>query len=435
MAGPWEDYAAPAPPSGPWEEYNAPERTVVERGAILPQTKYSDGKWEWDIHSGVPGAIINGLTAPGRAYRGEMPMNERNPETGESRTSEQAVSASRDTAALGGINAPPGARSVGMGSARRPEPPTGQELIREGGRQMDQVRGMGVDYKAQAVGNMAQGVRQELINDGVLPEIAPSVHRILDRLTTPPEGGVANWQGIEAARKAFNPGNFTTPTEQMAAKRVQAALDRMVTDANPADVLAGPAADAGRLWSEARQNYAAGKRSEKISGENYSAGLGISERAAQRADAANSGQNLDNTLRSRVTSLLQNPRAVAGFNEEERAALRSFVEGDVTRNTLRKVGNILGGGGGMGAAVSGLGGAMVGNQVAGLPGMAAGVVPPLVGMAAKGAQNRAGQKALDAVDVLVRSRAPMANRQPSFVDPRIETMRMRGLLSGDYDGR
>lgn len=45
--------------------------TPINRGAVLPLTEYAD-RAEWDMSSGLPGMIGQALTAPGRAYRGEI---------------------------------------------------------------------------------------------------------------------------------------------------------------------------------------------------------------------------------------------------------------------------------------------------------------------------------------------------------------------------
>lgn len=43
----------------------------LRRGSILPVTEYAD-RTEWDMSSGIPGSMGRAVTAPARAYRGEM---------------------------------------------------------------------------------------------------------------------------------------------------------------------------------------------------------------------------------------------------------------------------------------------------------------------------------------------------------------------------
>jgi hypothetical protein len=45
--------------------------TPIRKGAVLPFTEYAD-RSEFDLTSGLPGALYNAMTAPARAYRGEI---------------------------------------------------------------------------------------------------------------------------------------------------------------------------------------------------------------------------------------------------------------------------------------------------------------------------------------------------------------------------
>lgn len=105
-------------------------------------------------------------------------------------------------------------------------------------------------------------------------------------------------------------------------------------------VLAGPADLASSTFKDARGNYAAEARSSQLTG--------IADKADLNAAVTNSGLNLDNATRQRVASVLNNPKLIAGFSPEEIAALNEVARGTPTRNAIRFVGNLLGGGGGLG---------------------------------------------------------------------------------------
>ncbi len=164
-------------------------------------------------------------------------------------------------------------------------------------------------------------------------------------------------------------------------------------------VVAGPAAAAGKNLADARANYAAAKRSDSLTG--------VEDAADLRAAAANSGQNIDNAIRGRLASLLLSPKARSGFNPDEIREIRRVAEGTLARNAVRNTGNLLGGGGGMGAIVTG--GAFGGAGIAaGSPELAAlGAAIPAVGVAAKQAGNAMTRGALRKVDEQTRMRSPL----------------------------
>lgn len=359
--------------------------------------------WPAKIVHGVVGAAKRGATLPGDVYAGRSdPM------------SEESIGRAADLASLT-LPVNPGVRAgdmalPGVAKTLRPakvEPPTVEALKAASNQGYDRVRDMGVEYSSDAVRAAADTIRRTLEQDGILGELAPKTHAVLGKLTDPPDGSIATSSGIEAARRAFgNAGkDFLNPTDQEAARRAVEGLDEFVQAPPEGSVLAGPASAAGRALEDARGNYAAAKRSEKLAGEdNFSS---IEGRAGLNAKVANSGQNLDNAVRQRVRDLLVSPKQRAGFSEEELAALQGVAEGNIPRNLTRGVGNILGGGGGLGtvAASTAAGGA---GLASGSPALAAaGAMVPIIGYGAKKVANAMTGRALHGADELVRQRSPL----------------------------
>lgn len=354
MAGPWEDYApsqAPAAaPQGPWADYApAPAPQPVYKGSFLPISRDAQGNVSFDASAGVLGmvteaakSLYSAATLPGDVYAGKVEPT--SPEAVRRAFDLATVATPINPAVRAGDRAIPG---LANNLRREPvKPPTADELYKVGGEGFDRVRDMGVDYSADAVARLAQSAGRGLENQGFIPKVAPDTHAILAELAAPPAGGVAPISGLEAARRSFGhiAGDFTNPREQAAAKVAQNAIDGFIRNADPSTVVAGDAAAAGRALTEARANWAAGARSDQING---------IERAAElRAAGAGSGQNLDNTLRQRLASLLLDPKKAAGFNEAERGAMEGFVRGEGGRDYLRSLGNALGGGGGIGTSIS-----------------------------------------------------------------------------------
>lgn len=289
----------------------------------------------------------------------------------------------------------------------KPVPPTGEALKAEGGRGYDLGREMGVDYSSKAVADHAMGLQMGLEKDGLIPVIAPKTHAIIQGLTSPPPGSVAPLQGIDAARRALREvsQNFhpDAASDRKAAGLAIRALDEFVdragTPSGAGAVVAGPAAEAAKTWKDARGNYAAGMRSSKLTG--------IEDTAELRAAIANSGQNFDNTLRQRIAALLQNPKLASGFTPEELAALKKTAIGELPANAARATGNVLGGGGGLGAAVtSGIAGS-AGAFMTGSPWGALAAGAPVVGNISKRIANALTGSNLKRVDEMVRRRSPM----------------------------
>jgi hypothetical protein len=399
-----------------------------------------------------PGAVADAATLPGDVYAGKVDPT--SPE-GIDRTAGLAMLATPvNPAVRAGDFAIPAARAVerpvpgtslalpdetatGAPQATRttyepilnlrtekPPVPTADELKAAGDQGYTQARGMGVDYSSEAVAKLARDLKAGLEEKGIIPEIAPSTHAVLDKLTSPPAGSVAPLTSVDAARQAF--GNLVmggSAVERKAAKIARGGFEDFLAAGDPSTVVAGPAAAAGEAVTTARGNIAASKRSDRLTT--------IEDTAELRSAAANSGQNLDNSIRQRAVSLLTNPKQRAGFSPGELAAIERVARGSASANLVRAVGNLLGGGGGLGAAVTAGGGAML-SGAAGLG--FAGAAAPLVGVAAKKAGNALTARALRAADEMVRARSPLMEQRmreavAKVADPgrRAALMRAMGL--------
>lgn len=418
-------YPTPAPAAAPSPAYS---------GSVLPFSRDAAGNVSFDSNAGILGSVKRALSLPGDVATGRVdPYSDQ----GKDRAMELAGFANPiNPAVRAGAQAIPGAALT----KTVPSPvraPTVDDLYAAASGGYERARSMGVDYSAGAVSKAAQSIRSTLEADGILGELAPKSFSILQKLEQPPQGAVAPLSGLEAARRALNNAkrDFTNPTEQLAAQRISEGIDRFVAEPSPGSVVAGPAAEAARTIKEARGNYAAASRSDKLSG--------IEEGAELRAAAANSGANLDNAVRQRVRAILDNPKQRAGFTDDELGALKSVVMGTATGNTLRRVGNLLGGGGGLGMALTGTIGGAVGGSAGGPAGMAAGILAPLVGMAAKKGGDAITRRGLLAVDEATRMRSPLGQGLLSAAPQQIKRESLRaaspiglfGLLGNALHGR
>ncbi|QRY69169.1 hypothetical protein JVX98_13185 [Ensifer sp. PDNC004] len=403
MAGPWEKYGGGVPTeAGPWTKHATAspkqEPPVVERGMLLPISKDAEGNVSFDSDSGLLGALKRVVMLPGEAMKGEIDPN--SPEA-IGRAAEFALTFSPINPAMrAGELAIPGVRN----SLARADidPPTAAALKAEAKTGFKAMRDSGVDYRAKAVEELARKIKGELETEGLIGEVAPKTHGVLDRLTSAPEGSVANISGLAAARKSFRQArkDFNNPSDQEAAAQAVGGLDEFISNPGAESVLSGSADEAAKLLRDANANWAASKRT------GYLGGLETS--AQRRAAAANSGQNLGNAIRQKAASALEKPRDVAGFNAAEKRAIEGVVQGDRVTNVTRSLSNMLGGGGGLGATAASTAGAVGGYMASGSPALTvAGAMLPLVGVGLRASSNRMTENALEEAIRLTAKRSPL----------------------------
>lgn len=365
-------------------------------GQVLPISVDAEGKGHFDSNAGLLGMVKRAFMLPGDAMAGKV-----NP------TSEEGIGRAAEFASVFSPMTPAVRAGEGMLAApnlkkARIEPPTAAALKEAGNQGYETARNMNVTYSSQGVADMAQQVRANLESRGIIPEVAPKTFAILDKLQSPPEGSVATISGVEAARRAFGHvgQDFSNLTDRGAGKFARSAVDDFLVATPEGVVVSGPATEAAREITNARGNIAASKRSEALTG--------IEDAAELRAAAANSGANTGNAIRSRVASLVTNPKKLSGFTDAERAQLEAIVRGTIPQNVTRAAGNILGGGGGLGSAVSGAVAGTGAAVMSGQPLMAgAGIAAPVIGAASKQVSNNLTRRALNAADEATRTRSPL----------------------------
>lgn len=416
-----------------WDSAPAVEAAEPQKGVLLPFSRDEQGNVSFDSDAGLLGVAKRAFMLPGQVMKGEVDPT--SPEGIERAAEFASMVTPINPAVRAGEWAIPGVRN----SLKKPDlkAPTALELREASDGLYEQAKEMGAEYSSQAVADVAKRVQSKLEEDGVISELAPKAFATLGKLQSPPEDSIATISGLDAARRVFGHigRDFTNPTEQLASGRAQRAID---------DFLGGPpdgsflpenleaVQGASRAINDARGNYAAHKRSLSLAG--------IEDAADLRAAAANSGQNSGNALRQRIASLILNPKASSGFTGDEKAALEGVVKGSRGANATRYLGNLLGGGGGLGAALTG---GLAGTAAAigtGNPAMSAiGVATPIFGAATKKVSNRLTEKALHAVDEATRKRSPLyekmvqgAAREANL--PAKKLAAIRALIMGASNG-
>lgn len=312
----------------------------------------------------------------------------------------------------------------------QPKVPTAQELKAAGSAGFDAARNLGVDYSPEAVKSMVDDLARSLQDDGFDSITAPKTAALLAKAGAIPEAGdgsvVASLNNLISLRKALQEAAGSgDASERAAASRGIAALDEFIAQADPSSVVAGTAAAAGSVLDTARGNYAAAMRSDAVTK--------AVTKAERNAAKSNSGQNLDNATRQRLESVLD--KESRGFSKEERQLLDDIVRGKHGANIARYVGNLLGGGGGLGQLVAGGIGATLGSAIGGTPGAIIGATAPAaLGTTAKQIGANITRSQARKLDEFIRMRSPLyksATEKPPVVQglsPAVPDILNRALL-------
>lgn len=402
------------------------------RGAILPFSVDAAGKGSFDIDAGLPGMAKRVFNLPGDVLGGVVDPQS---DEGMRRSLEFAATISPlGVASRASPSMIPGTRY----KEPAPKVPTQEALKEATAAGYKKAAEAGIEYTGSGIKNFADDVARYLDEEGFIAELSPKTRALLSKLQAAPEGSTANLKSIDAFRKQLNRiAGSPDRTESGAANIVIQRVDRFLENTVPADVVARPAGSlpaipgqsasrggeqAVRILGEARGNAAAGFRSERVTG--------LGDAAALRAAAANSGQNIGNTIRQRLASLILSRKDSRGFSKEEIASLKQIVEGTGGTNLMRRLSNMLGGGGGLGQTLIASGGAALGGTIGGVPGAIVGAgLPAGLGAGARAIANRLTKKQLSRADELVRMRSPLYKSRLQNTPSRARTAEWRAAMA------
>lgn len=424
------------------DELKAAYGAQPQRGVLDKLTGKDGGEryqtWPEKLVRGIGKSAVSAATLPGDVMSGEASPND----TG--RVIDMATLGTPVNPAIrAGDQLIPGAAKALK--AEKPVVPTTEELAKTGGADISAAKSSGLEIDSSALAGYSKELQQGLFDGSMFgktihPVDAPATFAKLKELENVPPGSfvtAANLQSLreslQATAQNFNPA---AAKDQLAASLAIKRLDSLLPNVAEKDVLAGAPAATQKLFEQGRGNYAAGQRSNDITGDLDRAITGILERSEGRAKAVNSGRNLDNTIRTKVEALLEKPKDVSGFTDAELSALAGVRDGGAGRNTARYIGNLLGGGGGIGQSGMAAIGAGLGGAGGGIPGaLLGGVVPSVVGAGAKSIANALAKRDLAKVDELLRKRSPLyqervANPEMSVISPEQRAALIRILVTG-----
>lgn len=227
----------------------------------------------------------------------------------------------------------------------------------------DKARDMGGALSGEQIATMTKGISTQIKEAGFDRQLHPRVAAVVDRLTI--ETGPKSLQEMEILRRvASNAAASLQPDERRIAMQVVDAIDDAV------DGMGGGSA----ALSAARDTWARLRRMEIVDT--------AMEKAALTDDFAAG-------LRNQFKILLRSPRALRGFTEAQREAIRTVATGTATTRALRGLGKLMSPTGISGAALTG-GAAFAGAGIGSLAIPVAGAgMSKAAGLLAQGAAKRA----------------------------------------------
>lgn len=302
---------------------------------------------------------------------------------------------------LGGRGASQAAQAIEQSAKTTPE-----EIIKSANSQYKSIREGGATIPANEMPLFAAQAKNAL--SGRFNEAnAASVYKTLDKLEAPPAGATFSAgdllnvrQGLSDAAKEtaqVSPGVFRSTPQAAAASIVKSQLDEFVKQRNPA------LADAISAASNERR---LGGVAEALGNKAL--------RAELNASSANSGMNIENAIRQQVKTIVARPDQLKKFTPEVQKMMREIVDGNPTINTLRFVGNLLGGGGGLGMYTTGMLGALA---------HPAAFLSAPIGLGLKMAGNRIASGKMNAIQEAAVGQSALAQSRQAAIQPQLEAAR------------
>lgn len=306
------------------------------------------------------------------------------------------------SAALGGVIS--GVSRV-VGSKAPSAAPSVAELKGAAAKGYNSEAVKGVELAPKAISDAATTIRSRLDEEGFSDVIAARAHGILKMLEKTPDSATVTGRNLHTIQKTLGKAaGSMDPQEKKAASMALREFNEFLENVPAGSVLKGSVDDFVKTMREANANYSRAMQANNIDQKVI--------QAETRAAAANSGMNVSNTIRQRMADVVLNPKQNRGMHADDVAAAAQIAEGTRAGNIVRKLGNMAGGGGGMGTLVAGAIGS--GAAYAGDTNPIAGLALPALGMALRGVGNRITLKQAEKLSEAIRSRAPLASATTKF---------------------
>lgn len=231
-----------------------------------------------------------------------------------------------------------GALAGGLGAAKTLGPsiekaavPTAEELKNVAAKGYDTARNSGLELSPQGIAQFATQAKQKLTGPkygftGGSKGTAGGTLDLLDELKT-----ASNLDTLRQniGRIASETQDFKPTQNAKAAMVLKRDLENYMENIPQNHVVAGNPTDYTSAIRQANGDYASAMRTGKIGDK-----LTAAENNAQGGIAT----SVENQQKSQLRSLLNNPKKLRGFSDEEKAQIQKINDGTAVSNTLRQLG-------------------------------------------------------------------------------------------------
>ena len=230
-------------------------------------------------------------------------------------------------------------------------------------------------FPKSEVSGWVSSLERTLAEEGIDKTVHPKATAALRRIQQSKDDSVT-FQHLERLRQVAQAAGKDPGTDEarMAGMIVEKIDDLVGTSSVFDDVAAG------------RQAWHRFKKGERLEV--------ASTRAADRAASTGSGGNIENAMRQEVRRILDSPRQLRGYTEDEVTAMRDIVRGTPVQNALRQAGKLSPQGNGLMAAL------LLGSSMANAP---VAVAVGAGGAAAKASADKLTRKNIDRLKTLIRN--------------------------------
>lgn len=330
----------------------------------------------------------------------------------------------------------PGVRSV---LAPKIAPAASQAIHDTADAGYNAVRNLPVRFNPAEVSALSQQMGRRLDHLGAYRDgVGEVAHQALDRLSRRPPTPAGLYSVVDELKEQ---GARLGGKGKLAADSVRQEIESFLETPVPGRVLVGhaEAATIGPRMADNKANWRAYKNAQLVQGK--------LDEAALKASSAYSGLNKDNTVRQRITSgILTSPKASRFLRPQDRTALEDVARGSWGGNALRYGSGLLGGGGGLGAMLTGAvaGAGSLGADIAGGgsidPYRALGAVG--LGLAARKGANAITRNAAQEAERAIRASAPLSQQMvraaqmpPTSMTPAIRPSSLNAMQHRDEIAR
>lgn len=291
--------------------------------------------------------------------------------------------------------------------------PSGKQVADEATRGYQTVDNMAVTTPvAKAdIDSFASNLKSSLHSANKRPANVPGIYEEIGKL---PDNGGDLADLVNLRRNIRDLPKNEQHAAKVALPKVEAEIERLAPGTMEQLTTAEKNYNAAKVWESLNKKMAA---------------------AEIATGPANSGLNLGNKLRAAAASVANNERLTRYMKPGEVAELERIAKGTLGQNALRQVGNILGGGGGIGTLVPAaiLGGGAYGAGGDPMWGLAA----PFIGRGARGLYNRSVAQQAANPSLMALARSPLAQQMGvGGIAPQssLPGATVRGLMSPELLG-